>query len=375
MSVERVLVVGGGIGGLCSTIALRRAGIEVDLVEKNPAWDVYGVGIIQPGNAVRALNELGLAHEAVAAGCPMYGDKTWTGDGRVVLAEHDWPPMVEGLPPGNGITRPNLHAILQRHTLDSGADVRTGVTFTTLEDRSDRVEVEFTDGEQRTYDLVVGADGLNSKVRELVFGAELKPQYTGQVCFRYNLPRIEGLNKIWVYIGETGTAGFCPLSEDTMYVLEIEAPPADTPVKLPQEGLAATYRERLSKFGGPIAEYRELIVDDAAVVYRPVENILVPAPWHRGRIVLIGDAAHATSPHCGQGGAQAIEDGIVLTEELIRHDSHQAALEAWGNRRYDRCRMIVEGSEAIGRWEQDHSYPIDPVATRHEVTMAAMAEL
>ena len=126
MSVERVLVVGGGIGGLCSTIALRRAGIEVDLVEKNPAWDVYGVGIIQPGNAVRALNELGLAHEAVAAGCPMYGDKTWTGDGQMMLAEHDWPPLVEGLPPGNGITRPNLHAILQRHTLESGADVRTG---------------------------------------------------------------------------------------------------------------------------------------------------------------------------------------------------------------------------------------------------------
>lgn len=139
------------------------------------------------------------------------------------------------------------------------------------------------------------------------------------------------------------------------------------------DGIAAVYRQRLAQFGGLVADYRELIVDDDAVVYRPVETILVPAPWHRGRVVLIGDAAHATSPHCGQGAAQAIEDGIVLTQELLRHDGLDDALTAWMQRRYDRCRMVVDGSESIGRWEQDHSLPIDPVALREEVTMSAMA--
>jgi 2-polyprenyl-6-methoxyphenol hydroxylase-like FAD-dependent oxidoreductase len=373
--VRRILVVGGGIGGLSSTIALRRAGFEVDLVEKNPAWDVYGVGILQPGNALRALHELGLAEEAVAHGHPMYGDRTWLADGTTLIADHDWPPILDGLPPGNGITRPALHRIFQRHTLASGADIRTGVTFTALADRGDRVEVAFSDGEQRDYDLVIGADGLHSQVRTTVFGPDLEPTFTGQVCWRYNLPRVEGLDKIWVWLGRSGTAGFCPLGPDLMYILTIEKPPDGAPIRLPQEGLAAVYRERLQEFSGPVAEVRELITDDEAVVYRPVDNILVPPPWHRGRVVLIGDAAHATSPQCGQGAAQAIEDGIVLTQELSTERPLAEVLDTYMERRYERCRMIVEGSETIGRWEMDHSLPIDPDEVRHGVTMAAMAPI
>ena len=373
--VQRVLVVGGGIGGLSAAIALRQAAVEVDVVEKNAAWDVYGVGIIQPGNALRALNELGLAQEAVAQGHAIRGDAAWLADGETQLADNDWPPLVPGLPPGNGITRPRLHRIFQKHTLDSGADVRTGVTFTAIDDRDGGVDVTFTDGQTRAYDLVVGADGLYSQVRETVFGAELKPAYTGQVCWRYNLPRIDGLDKIWVYLGATGTAGFVPLAEDLMYMLTIEKPPEGAPLRLAREGMAALYRERLAQFGGAVAAHRELIVDDDAVVYRPVENVLVPPPWYRGRVVLIGDAAHATSPHCGQGAAQAIEDALVLREELGTDRPLVEALEAFTRRRFERCKVIVEGSEAIGRWEQDHSLPLDPSQVRQEVIMAAMAPL
>src|SRR5215203_3469489 len=195
--VERILVVGGGIGGLSTSIALRRAGFAVDVVEKNPKWDVYGVGMIQPANALRVLHEIGLAEQCVEAGHPMYGDKTWLDDGE-------------------------------------------------------QVTVGFTDGDTRTYDLVVGADGLRSQVREMVFGPDVQPNYTGQVCWRYNLPRIEGLDHIWVYIGATGTAGFCPLGPDLMYMLMIEKPPPGDPLRLPVEGLAARMRERLAKFGGPV---------------------------------------------------------------------------------------------------------------------------
>jgi len=373
--IERILVVGGGIGGLSTSIALRRAGFTVDVVEKNPAWDVYGVGMIQPANALRVLHEIGLAEQCVAAGHPMYGDKTWLGDGETMIVEHDWVPLVEGLPPGNGIARPALHRILQDAVLGSGADVRTGVTLDRLDDDGEQVTVGFTDGDTRAYDLVIGADGLRSQIREMVFGPDVQPNYTGQVCWRYNLPRIEGLDHIWVYIGATGTAGFVPLGPELMYMLMIEKPPAGEPIRLPVEGLAAKMRERLAPFGGPVAEYKPLIVDDAAVVYRPVENVVLAPPWHKGRVVVIGDAAHATSPHCGQGAAQAIEDGVVLTDELRSKDTLPEALAAFMERRYERCRFIVEGSEAIGAWEQDHSLSIDPSAKRFEVTMAAMAPL
>ncbi len=369
----KVLVVGGGIGGLCSALALRREGYEVDVVERDPEWGVYGVGIIQPGNALRALDQLGLADACVAAGHPILGDRTFLADGETEIAAHRWPALVDRLPPANGVTRPKLHEILTSRTLASGTDVRTGVTFTEIVDSGDEVDVSFTDGERRRYDLVIGADGLYSKVRERLFGAECKPRYTGQVCWRYNMARLDGLEEIRMFLGPDGSAGFVPLGEDLMYLLTIETPTADQKEAIDREGAAAVYRARLASFTGPVAQAREQVVDDDAIVVRPIENIIVPAPWNRGRVVLVGDAVHGSTPHCGQGAAQAIEDGIVLAQELARHASVPEALDAFSARRYERCRAIVEGSERVGQWEQDHSLPIDPDQTRNAVTMAALA--
>ena len=369
----KVLVVGGGISGLCATLALRRGGIEVDVVERDPEWGVYGVGIIQPGNALRALDSLGLAEACVAGGHPIRGDRTFLADGETQIAAHQWPPLVQGLPPANGVTRPKLHALLTSATLESGADVRTGVTWEDMVDGDDHVEVAFTDGERRRYDLVVAADGLYSTVRTRLFDPELTPRYTGQVCWRYNLPLIDGLDEIQMYLGPDGSAGLVPLGEDLMYILTIETPMPGQREAIERDGAAAVYRERLAAFAGPVASAREQIVDDDAVVVRPIENIIVDPPWYRGRVVLVGDAAHGATPHCGQGAAQAIEDGIVLAEELAAGGSVTDALERYTTRRYDRCRRIVEGSARVGQWEQDHSLPIDPDETRNAVTMAALA--
>ena len=371
----KVLVIGGGIGGLSTTIALRRQGFDVDVVERDPQWGIYGVGIIQPGNALRALDSLGLAEACVKSGAPIRGDRTWLADGETQVAAHEWPPLAPHLPPGNGLTRPKLHEILTSRTLESGADVRTGVTFSEIAPIDGHVDVAFTDGERRRYDLVIGADGLYSKVRERLFGPDVKPRYTGQICWRYNLPRIEGLEEIWMFFGPEGSAGFVPLGQDLMYILTIETPIPEWRARIEREGASNVYRRRLESFAGPVAEAREQITDDDAVVLRPIENIIVPAPWHRGPIVLIGDAAHGATPHCGQGAAQAIEDGIVLAEELAKDVPIAEALEAFTARRYERCRAIVEGSEMVGKWEQDHSVPIDPDATRHAVVMTASAPI
>lgn len=373
--IRRVLLIGGGIGGLSATIALRQVDVDVDVVEKDPDWSVYGVGIIQPGNALRALDAIGCAQPCAERGHPILGDSTWLADGTTMVADHDWPPFAPHLPPGNGVTRRVLHEVLTSATLASGADVRTGVTFTRIDQRSDGVDVEFTDGQRRSYDLVVGADGLYSQVRETVFGDSYRPRFTGQVCWRVNLPRIPDLDKIWVFLGETGTAGFVPLADNLMYMLTIEKPPPGMPLRPPRDGLAARYRERLAAYGGPVAEHREMVDDDDAIVLRPVDNIIVPSPWYRGRVLLIGDAVHGASPQCGQGGAQAVEDGVVLADEVAKGIPLRQVLDNVMARRYERCKFIVEGSERIGRWEQDHSLDIDPDAVRHEVTMAAQAPI
>ena len=371
-AASRVLVVGGGIGGLSATIALRRRGVEVDVVESNPKWDVYGVGIIQPGNAIRALDQLGVADQAIAVGFAMDGDRFHTADGTLI-ADNEHPRVLgSGYPGLNGITRPRLHEILTSAVRASGANVKLGVTMADLRQSGVGVEVELTDGTEDRYDLVVGADGINSLVRSLVFPDAPEPQYTGQVVWRYNLPRPAEVDKLWMFAGATSKAGLVPLSADLMYVLLIEAPPQGAPLRPPEDTLAETMRERLAPFGGIIAAQRGLITDSDKVVYRPVETVLVPPPWYRGRVVLIGDAAHATSPHVGQGGAMAMEDAIVLAEEVTGNDLVAPALQRFMERRYERVKTIVDISLQIGRWEIDQQPDADFVGlTLKSVTTTA----
>ena len=277
-AARTALIVGGGIGGLSSAIALRRIGVEVDVVEANPRWDVYGVGIIQPGNAIRALAMLGLARQCVDEGFPMAGTREHDRNG-VMLSDIDFQrPAGVDFPMMNGITRPRLHRIFTSAALASGSAVRTGVTVSALEAKGGSVQAAFTDGSSGTYDLVVGADGIHSTVRRMVFGDAPEPQLTGQRVWRYNLPRYPRLERLWMFHGSHGRAGFVPLAADLMYLLLVEKIPETDPARLPDDELAERFRKRLAGFGGPVAEVREQIVDPAQVVVRPVEAILFRHP-------------------------------------------------------------------------------------------------
>jgi 2-polyprenyl-6-methoxyphenol hydroxylase-like FAD-dependent oxidoreductase len=368
----RVLVVGGGIGGLSAAIALRKQGIDVDVIEINPKWDVYGVGIIQPGNAIRALDALGLAERAVEQGYAMKGSRFHTADGQLLGEVPALDLLGPKYPPMNGITRPKLHAIFQDAFRASGASIELGSTVATIDQDDDRVAVTFSDGTDGEYDLVIGADGIHSLVRSLVFGQSHKAEYTGQVVWRYNVPRPVDLDHLHMFVGRNGKAGFVPMAPDLMYILLIENQPPEN-VQVPDDRLAETMRERLAEFGGPVAEVRDNeITDDDKVVYRPVESFLLPPPWYRGRVVLIGDAAHATSPHVGQGAAMAMEDAVVLADVLGGDQPLPDALAQFTERRFARCEAIWSISRQIGRWELDHTPP--PEADFVGLTMRSVQE-
>jgi 2-polyprenyl-6-methoxyphenol hydroxylase-like FAD-dependent oxidoreductase len=370
MSDRTILVVGGGIGGLATAIALRaNAGFAVTVIEKQADLhsSVWGVGIIQPANAMRALDAIGCAEACMADG---YGASEWGSmydvDGNKIRDMKAT--KIEGAeyPAMNGITRPRLHEILTARALEVGVEIVYSTEFVSLEEDADGVTVHASDGRDRRFDLVVGADGVNSKVREHVLDAELRPYYIGQSAFRVNMPRLPEIDRILLQPGPGGMAGFVPIGKDLAYFfLNIECERDQRPKG---DAIYPALKQKLEGFGWLTGQFRdELLTEDADIVIRPEESLIAPAPWHKGRVVLIGDAVHTVTPHLGQGAAQAIEDGIVLAEELARTDDFEAAFDVYTERRYERCKLVVETCLAIAEWEKGLKPDFDNIAATNLV--------
>lgn len=364
--MKKVLVVGGGIGGLSTALALRKGGIGVDLAEINQQWTVYHVGIVVQGNALRAMAALGVAEKCVEVGFPYDGLEFRDLHENLIADIHGVRIAGPHLPTDLGLTRPALHKVLTDAVRAAGVNVRLGLTFREISDHGDGVTVTFTDGTRGEYALVVGADGAYSKVRTVLFGDTYVPTFTGQGVWRYNVPRPPELTRAVMFAGlDTGKCGFIPLTPDTGYVLLVQA---ESPTeRIPQEKLAESFRARLSRCTGVMAKLREQITDSSLVVYRPLHALFVEEPWYKGRIVLLGDAVHAITPHLGQGAAQAMEDGVVLGELCSQDLPVEEVLARFVRRRYDRCKVIYEGSLQIGAWEQHPTPEADPAGLTHKM--------
>lgn len=338
-----ILIIGAGIGGLSAAIALSRKGHRVTAIERDPSWSVYGVGIIQQSNVLRAMDQLGVLDSFLDAACGFDAVEIFTPDGTKV-ARVPSPRLVEGKPANVGIGRRALQKVLGDSATALGTDLRLGITAEDIVDDGEKVAVTFSDGSAGIFDAVIGADGVYSQTRKMILPDAEVPQFTGQAVWRYNFPRTEGLDALQVYNGPTGV-GLVPMSADLMYMY-VTTPEPDNPW-YPKEGIAAVMRGKLANCSPQIRELGEQITDDDGVVYRPLEGMLVRGAWSKGRVGLLGDAVHATTPHLGQGAGMAIEDAIVLAEEIEAHDDVETALKAFRERRYERCRYIVESSLAI----------------------------
>jgi 2-polyprenyl-6-methoxyphenol hydroxylase-like FAD-dependent oxidoreductase len=215
-----------------------------------------------------------------------------------------------------------------------------------LHDDGKGVDARFSDGTTGRYDLVIGADGYNSQTRGMIFPEAPKPQFTGQAVWRYNFVKPPEVTCLRAYEGPIGY-GLVPLSDSLMYMY-VTTPEPGNPWYA-KDQLAAAMRSKLKVVPPDIAQLREQITDNSAVVYRPLEWLFLEGDWHKGRVVLLGDAAHATTPHLGQGAGMAVEDSIVIAEELTAKDSVESAFRGYQERRYDRCKFIVDASIGICR--------------------------
>lgn len=364
---KKVLIIGGGVAGFSTAIAMHQRNIDVEIVELHKTWRVYHVGIIVQSNFVRALAELGVGKEAVESG---YAYRGWrflnNEDGSEIARDEGVSTAGSEFPADLGLARPALHDVLYKRVTDLGVPLRQGVTFKTITDNGDSVAVEFTDGTSGTYDLVVGADGAYSKVRDLLFGDQHKPKFTGQGVWRYNLPRPKDLEWAEAYISDpTMSIGTVPLTEETMYIFITVAEPGNP--FFPPETLDVEMRKRLEGRGAVVEKFAENITDPKLVVYRPLEACVLPSPWYEGRVVLVGDAAHSATPHLGQGAAMAIEDSIVLADEYDGDGALAGRLAKFMERRFERARYIAASSIQLGEWQMNPTPDADPIGLYHRV--------
>ncbi|WP_326781875.1 FAD-dependent oxidoreductase [Streptomyces longwoodensis] len=354
MSTPRtVLVIGGGAAGNAVTILLRRAGIAVDLIEAKDDWNAAaGSGITLQGNALRVLRELGVWQQVEASGFGFGSVGITAPDGTVLHEQDDLRTGGDDLPATVGMQRPQLQQILIDAVRAGGATVRLGTTAEVLEQDPDGVSVRLSDGSERRYDLVIAADGLGSATRAAI-GITAKPEPTGMAIWRIAAPRPAGVVRTdLAYGGPAYIAGYCPTSDATIYAYVVEA--NRDRASIPPETYADEMRRLACAYGGHWPEITTHITDPAKVNYTWFDRLLVEGSWHRGRVVLVGDAAHCCPPTLAQGAALSLEDAWVLTQMLTGTDTwDDALLQAYYERRIARVRPVVEASVQIGQWQLD----------------------
>ena len=350
-AAKKILVIGGGFSGMSAAIQLRKGGADVDLIEIDPGWRSYGAGISIGGSALRAFKDIGIIDEFLKQGYGSDGVDLFTPTGHPIGQLPS--PRLAGpdVPGGAGIMRPVLARILADATRQSGTNVRLGETFTKLDQDAEGVEVTFGSGTKGRYDLVIGAVGLYSQVRQAIFPDAPTPKYSGQGVWRAVVPRPATVVRPAMWLGAKVKTGINPVSKVAMYLFVTEDRAVNERVEPAQ--WTRLLADLLAPFPDPLMQtIRGQINDSAQVIYRPLEGLLVKKPWFSGRIQLIGDAVHATTPHLAAGAGIGVEDSVVLAEEIAANDDLEGALTRFQDRRWERCRLVVENSARLGEIEQ-----------------------
>ena len=354
-AVSNVLIIGAGAAGTAAAILLAEGGVDVEVAEINPEVSALGSGITLQGNALRVLSQLGVYDECATHGYGFssLGLRAPDPAGTLIMEMQDVSSGLPGQPATMGMFRPELARILVKRAESLGVKFRFGATINELRQDVEGVDVHFADGETARYDVVVGADGIRSWTRRML-GIPLETKPVGMGIWRVFASRPDSITRTDLYYGGPQyIAGYCPTGEESLYAYIVEAA-QDRSMLTPQEALAVMVGESQA-YHGPWDDIRPLITDPEQINYTWFEYHVLESPWNRGRVVLIGDAAHTCPPTIAQGAAMAFEDGAVLAEVLLKHDSVTESLwDEFNQRRVPRAKFVAEASQQLAQWLLDH---------------------
>lgn len=342
----QIIIIGGGIGGLAAAIALTREGHDVKVLEKAPEPRPLGAGISLQPNAMQALGLLGLTDQIAARGYEAQLARLRLASGKVVK-EFDFSPYLHkyGYLPAT-IHRADLFDILHQAALNADAEICFGLRFKKFLESEQGVEVCCEDGSAHTCDALIGADGIHSLVRAQLWG-EQSTRYAGYVCWRGIVDEPELVNatdEMHEFWGEGARFGYMRCSPDKIYWFATKTSPND---QAPLSNWQQTYQG----WPHPIAKLIEATPPNQ-IAYHPICDRAPLFPWSRGRVTLLGDAAHPMTPNFGQGGAQAIEDAVVLAKKIANIDQPVAAFQRYERHRNGRTRALVNGARQLGKIAQ-----------------------
>ncbi len=353
--MTRVLIVGGGPAGMASAIALAQAGVDSEIVESSADWRPGGIGIALQSAPLRATKQLGIFDDLLRVGRPHHFIDMCGADGtrfaelpQVNVNEPDDPPFL-------GMARESLHEVMAAAVARAAVPVHLGVTVADLDEADDHVTVTLTDGRTDRFDYVVAADGANSMMRSRILPDAPQPSFAGQVIWRAAASTPAGLERYTMMIGGPVRLGLVPLPDGRLYLWMLDSTVG--PERPPRDQLLALFHERMSRFGGHAPAVAAQLTDVSHVDFRALNWLIVPPPWHAGRVLLVGDAAHTTTPHIAYGAGLALEDAVVLGELAASGLPFDRLATELAARRFARSRLVVDTSLQLSRWEQEPGPP------------------